>query len=321
METRANFILIGAFTLLVMLGVAGFVLWLGKFTDEEYAYYAVVFEEPVTGLSVGGAVQYNGIKVGEVDGLSLDPQNPARVRARIRVVSDTPVKQDTRAQLGFMGVTGVALIQLHGGSPESEALASSPEQLGVIIADASSIQKLIEGGGDVFANVNDLLLRMNRVFADENIARFSATMSHVEQVSASLANERESLEQILQDGAKAAANLERILARLDRASGGVESMMDNVDSAIDDHLAALFDDASATAEEFRQFSTRLNELLAGTQPHVEKFSEEGLNQLSHTLGNLSRLSEKLEQIARQLEEDPSAFLFNGSDAVEYVPQQ
>lgn len=320
METRAHFILIGIFTLSVMVGAALFVLWLGKYTDQEYAYYAVVFNEPVTGLSIGGAVQYNGIQIGEVDGLSLAPDNPSRVVARVKVVADTPIKEDTRAQLGFMGVTGVALIQLSGGSVESpRLLAEEGQALGVIVADVSNLQRLIEGGGDVFANVNELLLRLNRVFADENISSFSASISHIEQVAASLADEKESLQSILREGAAATASLERILARFDRASGDIETLVDGLDSELATHMNQLIIDARSSAAQLEAFSRQLTELMTETQPHVAQFGRQGLAQIQQTFEQLKQLGQRLESIARRLEENPSGFLLNTTSAKEYEP--
>ena len=123
METRANHVLIGAFTLAVCLLAVLFALWAAKYTTEKsFNEYDVVFSEAVTGLSVGSQVLYNGISVGAVRRLSLDRDDPRKVIARIRLASDTPVKTDTRAKLALTGLTGVAIIQLTGGSPGSPAL-------------------------------------------------------------------------------------------------------------------------------------------------------------------------------------------------------
>lgn len=314
--------MIGAFTLAVMAGIALFVLWLGKFSDQEYAFYDVVFEEAVTGLGKGGAVQYNGIQVGEVFNLSLHPQNPSRVIARVRLVAETPVKIDTRAELGFMGVTGVALIQLSGGSPDSPILLPAEgQEVGTIIADTSDLQRLIEGGGDVFANVNDLLMRMNRVLADENIARISAVVSHVEQVTSSLAGERETIESLLRDSASAARRLERVLARVDDLTGGVESVVNEMDSAVSRHLDSLLAEARGGAEELRQFSSNLRSWMEQSQPHLQRFTRDGLDQVAAAMSNLSRLSRRLEDLARTLEEDPSALFSGGAQPLEYEPEQ
>ena len=123
METRAHHVLIGLFTVIVVAAALLFGLWLAKSSsDRQFSEYQVVFNEAVSGLSQGSAVQYNGIKVGDVTQLKLDPKDPRKVLARIRVGGDTPVKQDTHAKLTMTGVTGLSIIQLSGGSPGSPAL-------------------------------------------------------------------------------------------------------------------------------------------------------------------------------------------------------
>ena len=129
METRANHVLIGAFTLAVCLFAVLFALWAAKYASEKaYGEYEVVFEEAVTGLSVGSQVLYSGISVGGVRALSLDRDDPRKVVARVKVRKDTPVKVDTRAKLSFTGLTGTAFIQLTGGGPQSaRALPPLPD--------------------------------------------------------------------------------------------------------------------------------------------------------------------------------------------------
>ena len=119
METRANYVLIGAFTVLTAVFLLLFALWAAKFSsDRDWDRYEVIFSEPVTGLTEGGSVQYNGIGVGTVDRLSLDPDDARNVIALLKLKSDTPVKVDTRAKLSQQGITGVPFILLSGGSPE-----------------------------------------------------------------------------------------------------------------------------------------------------------------------------------------------------------
>src|SRR5512143_1264487 len=151
METRASYVLIGAFTLLVFVLAFSFVLWIGKLSlEREWDYYDVVFKEAVTGLTVGGAVQYNGVQVGEVRKLTLAPDDPRQVIAHCRLNGDTPVKTDTRASLALLGLTGVAVIQLSGGTPGAPRLvARSGEAVPRIIADTSAMQTLLASGQDV----------------------------------------------------------------------------------------------------------------------------------------------------------------------------
>ena len=108
METKANYVLIGAFTLVVAAFLLLFGLWAAKFSSErDWREYRVVFTEPVTGLTEGSSVQYNGIAIGTVETLDLDPKDPRRVIAKLKVKAGTPVKVDTRAKLSITGLTGV----------------------------------------------------------------------------------------------------------------------------------------------------------------------------------------------------------------------
>ena len=125
METRAHHVLIGLFTLLGSLAAVGFAIWLGNTSSSrDYNHYTVVFNEAVSGLSRGSTVQYSGIRVGDIVELRLDPQDPRRVLAHIRVESHIPLREDTRARLSFTGITGTSVIELSHGTPDSPILRS-----------------------------------------------------------------------------------------------------------------------------------------------------------------------------------------------------
>src|SRR6266705_6603403 len=117
METRANYALIGLFTLAVIFGAFGFVYWFKTFGQQPVrTAYMVHFNGSVSGLLNGGSVLFNGLKVGEVTELGLIPDDPSRVYATISIDARTPVKTDTAAELQFGGLTGVASVALQGGS-------------------------------------------------------------------------------------------------------------------------------------------------------------------------------------------------------------
>ena len=117
METRAHHVMIGLFSVIVVVGAMLFGLWLAKSSvDSAFQDYEVIFNEAVSGLSQGSAVQYSGIKVGDVISLRLDPKDPRRVLARIRLAWQTPIKEDTQAKLALTGITGTSIIQLSGGT-------------------------------------------------------------------------------------------------------------------------------------------------------------------------------------------------------------
>src|SRR5690606_13062455 len=171
METRANYVLIGAFTVLATVFLLLFTLWATKFrADRGWRQYEVIFSEPVTGLTEGGSVQYNGIGVGTVDRLSLDPDDARKVIALLKLKADAPIKVDTRAKLSQQGITGVPFIQLTGGSPQAAALEPGPDgEIPVIRTEPSALQNIAD-------TANRLVARLDQVLSEQNIARISDTL-------------------------------------------------------------------------------------------------------------------------------------------------
>ncbi len=166
METRAHHVLIGLFAVIVVAGALLFGLWLAKSSvDSEFKDYEIVFNEAVSGLSKGSPVQYSGIKVGDVVSLRLDPKDPRRVLARIRLGGDTPVKEDTQAKLALAGITGTSIIQLSGGTPESPKLRGHDGELPTIVASPSPISRLLNDSNDLMTGVTALLNNANQMFS------------------------------------------------------------------------------------------------------------------------------------------------------------
>src|SRR5690606_38229074 len=217
METKANYVLIGAFTLLVAAAMLLFGLWAAKYsTDRNWQAYHVVFNEPVTGLTEGGAVQYNGISVGTVDSLSLAPQDPSRVVARIRVLAEVPVKVDTRAKLSITGLAGATFIQLTGGSPESPRLAAGEDgDIPVILTEASALQNIAD-------TANRLVARLDEVLSEENVARIAATLEHIEGMTGAVAGQREDLATLIVNARGASERLVQAVDTSNRAMEGID---------------------------------------------------------------------------------------------------
>ena len=127
MERNANYALVGAATLILFMGLLIFAVWLAKLSfNQEYDLYDVLFVGPVRGLSDGGEVHFNGIKVGEVTKIALDKSDPNRVIARVRVSSDVPIKTDSFATLEPQGITGVKYVQITPGSRDRPLLTGAP---------------------------------------------------------------------------------------------------------------------------------------------------------------------------------------------------
>lgn len=191
--------MIGSFVLAIAGGVFGFVYWLHNTGGlGERTVYRVRFENTVSGLLVGAPVLFNGIRVGEVTGLSLDPGNPRQVTATIAVVSTTPVRTDTQAGLEYQGLTGVPVVSLLGGASAAQPAWPSPTEPPTLVADPAAGQSMTEAA-------RQALRRIDSVLAD-NSDPLKNAIANLDTFTGALARNSD--------------RVDTILAGLERAMGG-----------------------------------------------------------------------------------------------------
>lgn len=279
METRANYVAIGIFVLAVIVGGFGFIYWLAQTADTgKRANLIIEFEGTVTGLSEGGLVLFNGIKIGEVTTLALNANDPTKVQAIVKVDSTAPLKVDTKAELGFQGLTGVAHIELKGGSAEANALFDG-KTVPIIKADPSAFQNLIEGAQSVLTRA-DRALAVVEDLVVKNRGSIDKTIANVETFSDALAKNSDGVDKFLAEVSRAADafaglsdNLEGLIKHADTLVAAVDpekvaKTVDNV-AKFTDALAGASGDVDSviadfrkTAEELSTFGKNLNETLA-----------------------------------------------------------
>jgi phospholipid/cholesterol/gamma-HCH transport system substrate-binding protein len=156
METRANYALVGGFTLLVLLAAFGFVVWFQNMgTAKTRIGYRIVFDGAVTGLRTGANVNFNGIRIGEVASVKID--DPHTVVAMIRVERKAPVRKDTQIGLEFQGLTGIAAISMKGGAVDAPEVQPDEDGVLTLHADTNSSQDFTEAARAVLQNVNRLV--------------------------------------------------------------------------------------------------------------------------------------------------------------------
>ena len=308
METRAHHVLIGAFTVVVVVLAVLFALWLGKSSlSKQHHYYDIVFTEAVTGLSTGSPVQYNGIQVGQVSQLKLDPRDPRKVLARIQIAADTPIKVDTRAKLGLLGLTGVAFVQLTGGAPDSPQLMPTPENpVPVIKSESSALTKLLASGSDVVTNLNGILDRLGRIVSQQNVDRISQTLENIDQTTTSLAAEREDLRQLIQQASEASVQLNKTLAGTNKLINGP--------------ALATLQHAQAAMVSLQQTTKTLNDLLADNKDSLQS-GLRGVDQIGPTLRQLRATLHDIQQVTNQLQANPAAYLLGRDHPAEFTPKQ
>lgn len=307
METRANHVLIGLFTIIVTLLAVFFALWAANYTsNRNWDEYDVVFKEAVTGLGTGGIVQYNGINVGEVRRLSLDPRDPRKVIARIRLQADTPVKIDTKAKLAFVGLTGVAQIQLSGGLPESpRLLPTSGQKVPVIATQPSALQNIAEAA-------NDIAERLRTILSDDNIKRISVTLDNLDTLSTSLANEKEGVAALLKDLRGVSAQLNATLAK-------AQGTLGTVDKGVQD-LPEVMKRLERTLAQFEAVGSNANSLIGENRKAIAGFTQDGLTQVGPTLAELRVLLRDLRRVVAGLDRNPGGYITGRTRPEEFEPK-
>lgn len=312
METRAHHVLIGLFTVIVVTAALLFGLWLAKSSvDTEFKDYEVVFNEAVSGLSQGSSVQYSGIKVGDVISLRLDPKDPRRVLARIRLAGDTPVKEDTQAKLALTGVTGTSIIQLSGGTPQSPTLKGKDGNLPTIVASPSPIARLLNDSEDLMAGVSTLMHNANLMFSAENIERISNTLEHLEQTTGAIADQRGDIRQTMQQLASVGKQANTMLEQ-------TTALMRNANGLLNEHGKEALGSAEQAMKSLQESSATLNKLITANQDSLNS-GMQGLNGLGPAVREMRETLSSLRTITTRLEANPSGYLLGSDKTKEFTP--
>jgi phospholipid/cholesterol/gamma-HCH transport system substrate-binding protein len=213
METRANYVLIGTFTLAVIAAAFGFVLWFqSQHTTKARTPLRIIFEGPASGLRDGGSVNFNGIRVGEVVSVKLD--NPRRVVALAMIENNAPIRKDTKVGLEFQGLTGVAAISLTGGDDSAPPVPTDEDGVAVLTADPNSLQ-------DVTEAIRGTLQNINRVVAD-NQASVTNSLHNLETFTNALARNSDKLDDLMGRVDGVMSKADNLMLGLDTLAGGKE---------------------------------------------------------------------------------------------------
>jgi phospholipid/cholesterol/gamma-HCH transport system substrate-binding protein len=308
MDTKANYVLIGAFTLATAAFLLLFGLWAAKYSsDRDWQEYRVVFTEPVTGLTEGSSVQYNGIAIGTVETLNLDPKDPRRVIALLKLKADTPVKVDTRAKLSITGLTGVPFIQLTGGSPGAQMLARGDrDQIPVIQAESSALQNIAD-------TANRLVSRMDEVLSEENVKRIADTLQNVESMTGAIADQREDLRALIVNARQSSEQLARTLATTNKA-------VEDIDRELVDKLPGLIAKLDGTLGKLDSAAGGADAILNENRAAIHSFATDGLSQLGPTLGELRSLVRDLRRISDRLQGSPARYILGRDAPKEFEPK-
>jgi phospholipid/cholesterol/gamma-HCH transport system substrate-binding protein len=327
METRANHVLIGSFVLVFLAALALFVVWISKLqVDREYAYYDVLFSDSVSGLGEGGDVRFNGIKVGSVDRIVIDRVDPAKVKVTLSLDADTPVRQNSFAQLELQGITGVSYVQISGGTADSPIIPGSGSRSGehpVIPARPSKIAELIQAAPELLARSADLLERANALLSQQNEQSITEILANLKTVTGALAGREKALtatldnlerasgtaEDMMRGVRDAVARFNDLAASADKTLASARTTFGHVDNVLAKDIPPLIDETRKTAATLAKLSNEIQDVIADNREPLHAFTREGVPEFRQFMGDARILIDSLSRLANRLEEDPSRLLF------------
>lgn len=288
-----NYAIVGAFVLVLGIVLVAVVLWLasGGAFQQKYDLYLAIEDESVAGLNLNAPVKYNGVDVGKVQHIRLDPGNPARVILLFAIQRGTPIKVDTVAILKTQGLTGITYVELSGGARDAAQLrATEGSQYPVIRTRPSLGARLENVLTKALAKLDSTSNNINAILSDANQAALKSALADIASVAHTFAARKDTLDagmadasRTLENTARASAQLGPAIRRIERSAEAIERMGNDV--------------------------ARAGKTVNSVGADVKRFSAETLPELERLLGELSVLSTSLRRLTEQTERNPSSLLF------------
>ncbi|MDB5741471.1 MAG: hypothetical protein JWP16_2511 [Alphaproteobacteria bacterium] len=290
METKANYVAVGAFVLACVIGLVVTILWLaGAQYSQEYAYYQAYFKGPVTGLGKGTLTRYNGIEVGRITDLAFDPADPQRVIVTLQVQPNLNIREDSVASIDSQGLTGGSFVEIAGGTTNAPLLtAKEGQKYPVIRTKVSTFAQLQQSAPEVVAKLNVAASRLNDLLSDNNRRAIAHVLANLDETTEVVARRSGDIDATI-------ANANKAMANLAEATNSIKPTISNLNLTVSKY-GKVADDADAF------------------------INGDGLAQLSDLIGEMRRLVANLDQVSEQINRKPTQLLF-GDRHKGYEPKQ
>jgi phospholipid/cholesterol/gamma-HCH transport system substrate-binding protein len=320
MEVRASYAVVGAFVLALVTALAGFVVWLARVEiDRSVDVYEVAFTGSVSGLQEGSAVRYRGVPVGRVASIRINPDNIEEILVRLELQAGTPVRADTVATVEMQGITGIASIQLSGGTQAAPMLephgAGGPPR---ITAGRSALEQVFDTTPIVLSRIAAVLERMGILLNEENLNSINAIIDDLEDIMDAINETRPLVETMIGNLGTTAARVgdtAALVSELLVEARGVVGQLDGLRAQGEGALGEV----AAAARSFRALGTRLEAIVRRTEQPIGDFSESTLYELRQLVAEMRQLVAATSRITREFERDPAGYLL-GAQQKGFQPQ-
>jgi phospholipid/cholesterol/gamma-HCH transport system substrate-binding protein len=303
MERQANYVAVGAISIALVIAALISIVWLANWQfNRKYDVYRINFHGPVSGLSRGGDVQFNGIKLGTILDIRLDEKDPNKVVTDIQLEHGTPVRVDSLARTQAQGITGVRYVQISPGTPSKALLRKvSRTRPPVIQAAPGRFDELVQDVSKLMDEGAKALTNVNRLLSDKNIHTISQSINDVGAFTGELRERR------------------TLFARLDRAAADLEGAVSSARGSLGGQNGTLAR-VNASAEELRRLLGDARLLVGRADGSFADISSTTVPQLNAALASIQQASASINELAADIRQDPRAALARPSGKEVEIPK-
>jgi phospholipid/cholesterol/gamma-HCH transport system substrate-binding protein len=313
METRSNYVMVGAVTVALLIGTLLFIVWLAGLSNKQTKCYDIYFAQGVGGLNKGSNVSFSGVPVGQVSKISLLPNRPEFVWVRVEVESQTPVLQGTSAQIHGVGFTGVSEIQLTGAERGRPPIRQTgPQGCPVIPATSGGISALLNSAPELIDRIQRLTERLTELLSDKNQNSISDILENIDATTAELRRHAPEMGDTIAEIKTASHNA-------GIAANNVAALSNNANQLVNGPGRQSIENLNQAIISARQAADNLNAMISDTRPGVQNFSKQTLPEANRLVHDLRDLSQSLKQVSDRVNQQGIGSALGPEKLPDYKP--
>ena len=315
METRSNYVMVGAVTLAMLAGLLLFTVWIAGLSNKQTKCFDIYFAQEVSGLNKGSNVSFSGVPVGQVGQISLLPNRPEFVWVRIEVDDETPVLQGTTAQIKGVGFTGVSEIQLGGAVKGARPITQlGPQGCPVIPASSGGLGALLNSAPELIDRIQRLTERLTELLSDENQNAISDILENVERTTDVLAKRAPDL-------ADAMADARVAVRQAGQAADRVSVLADSTNALVIEQGRPAAEDLRKAIAAVERSANNLDAMVADARPGLQNLSKSTLPEDNRLIRDMRELSQALRGVSERVEQEGVGGTLGPQKLPDYKPRK
>lgn len=315
METRSNYVMVGAVTVALLAGVLLFTVWLAGLSNKATKCYDIYFAQAVGGLNKGSSVTFSGVPVGQIQKISLMPSRPEFVWVRITVDEQTPVLQGTTAQIKGVGFTGVSEIQLDGAARGSPPISQAgPQGCPVIPSSTSGLGALLNSAPELVERLQRLTERLTELLNDQNQNAIADILENIRATTDVLRERAPEMADAISDVRIAARNA-------GIAAENIGALSSNTNRLVVEEGRPAAQDLRKAIASVQQATDNLDAMISDARPGVQNFSKSTLPEANRLVREMRELTASLKGVSDRINQQGIGGTFGPEKLPDYKPRK